>query len=69
MRAFLLILGGLWLAVAIFLSRTGFSIFWPKGVFDPAKAAVIFFRIVVPVLFFGWIAPTALGLWLLWTKK
>ena len=26
-------------------------------------------RLAPPILFFGWIVPTALGIWLVWTKK
>jgi len=60
--------GVLWLGVAIFLGRTSFGITWRKGALDPATVAIIF-RIALPILFFGWIAPTAFGLWLLWTKR
>jgi hypothetical protein len=69
MKAYLFfIIAVLWIAIAVILSRTGFSFFWPKGTLNSATVAMIF-RLEIPVIFFGWIVPIALGLWLLWAKK
>ena len=69
MKAYLfLAIGALWISIAVVLSRTGFSFFWPKGTLNPATVAMIF-RLVLPVIFFGWIVPIMLGLWLMWAKK
>lgn len=65
---FFLAIGALWVSIAIVLNRAGFSVFWRKGMLDPAAVEVIF-RLTVPVLLCGWVGPTALGLWLLWMKK
>jgi hypothetical protein len=65
---FFLAVAALWLTIAIVAGRTGFSVFWPKGAISFASVEVIS-RWMVPLLFFGWLAPTALGLWLLSTKK
>jgi len=63
-----LVLGVVWIAVAIVLRWNTFVITWPKGTVNPATVAMIF-RLALPVIFFGWIVPTVLGLWLLWAKK
>jgi hypothetical protein len=62
----LLAIGGAWLLTAIYVHRVGFSIFW-KGHHDPAHAMRVF-RVVIYVVFRGWIAPVLLGAWLLWKK-
>lgn len=69
MKAYVcLAIGALWLAVAIFLSRTGFGIFVRNGVLSPATLAIVF-RIELPIIFFGWAVPAALGLYLLLKKR
>jgi hypothetical protein len=69
MKAYIcLALGVAWIAVAITLRWNSFAITWPKGTVNPATVAMIF-RLAMPVIFFGWIVPTVLGLWLLWAKK
>jgi hypothetical protein len=69
MKAYLfLVIAASWIAIAIILSRTSFGFSWPKGALNPATVAMIF-RLALPVIFFGWIVPTVLGLWLLWAKK
>jgi hypothetical protein len=69
MKAYIfLVLGVVWIAVAIGLRWNSFVITWPKGTVNPATVAIIF-RLALPVIFFGWIVPTALGLWLLWANK
>ncbi|SPF37970.1 exported hypothetical protein [Candidatus Sulfotelmatobacter kueseliae] len=69
MKAYLfLAFGALWLTLSVLLRRTGYASFWPKGALDPDTVARVF-RVMLPILFFGWIAPTALGLWLLWSKR
>jgi hypothetical protein len=60
--------GVLWLTLSVLLRRTLYSFFWPKGALDPDTVARVF-RVMSPIVFFGWIAPTALGLWLLWSKR
>jgi len=67
MRYFFLVIGALWVTVAIVLRRTGFGIHF-HGTVNPATVTMIF-RLVFPVLFYGWIVPTAIGVWLLWAKK
>jgi hypothetical protein len=60
-------IGALWLiAVAIFVYRGSFNIVW-LGKHDPALAFSLL-RVLIPVLFLGWIAPVLLGSWLLWKK-
>jgi hypothetical protein len=56
---------GAWLALAIVVSMAGFSfgIYWQKGVVSLTTIAIIL-RMALVLLFFGWIAPAALGLWL-----
>jgi hypothetical protein len=69
MKAYLfLIIAALWIAIAVILSRNGFGFSWRKGTLNPATVAIIF-RLALPVIFFGWIVPTVLGLWLLGAKK
>jgi hypothetical protein len=69
MKAYIfLVLGVVWIAVAIVLRWNIFVITWPKGTVNPDTVSIIF-RLALPVIFFGWIVPTALGLWLLWAKK
>jgi hypothetical protein len=63
-----LVIGAWWGAVATVLSRTMFGIHFHRGAVNPATAAMIF-RLGLPVLFYGWIVPTALGVWLVWAKK
>ena len=69
MKAYLfLVIAVLWIAIAVIARRRGYSIFWRKGTASPATVAMIF-RLAPPVIFYGWIVPTLLGLWLLWAKK
>ena len=69
MKAYLLlVIGALWIAIAVVLSRTSFGFYWRKGTLNPATVAMIF-RLALPVIFFGWIVPALLGLCLLWGKK
>jgi hypothetical protein len=69
MKAYLfLAIGVLWIAIAVILNRTGWSFFWRKGAISPATAAMIL-RLAPPIFSFGWIVPTALGLWLLVAKR
>jgi hypothetical protein len=58
--------GAMWLIVAIFLYGKSFGFVW-LGTHDPALALRLA-SMVLPVLFFGWIAPVLLGAWLLWKK-
>jgi hypothetical protein len=69
MKAYIVLaLGVAWIGVAIGLRWNSFVITWPKGSLNPATVATIF-RFVEPVIFLGWLAPTVLGIWLLWAKK
>jgi hypothetical protein len=69
MKAYLfLVIGVLWFIFAIVIRRTGFSFYWPKDALDPATGAMIF-QVMLALLLYGWVGPTALGIWLLWTKK
>jgi hypothetical protein len=61
----LLATGAMWLIVAIVLSITGFGIHL-RGMNTALMAR--WFRLMIPALFLGWIAPVAFGLWLLWRK-
>jgi hypothetical protein len=67
---FFLIIGALWIIIAAFFSlgRFSFGVYWQKGTVNPAIITTIF-RLTPYVVVFGWIVPTALGLWLLWTRK
>lgn len=67
---FLLGLGAIWIIVAILFRFVGlgFIIAWPKRTINPATINT-FFRLTLPLIVFGWIVPTALGLWLLWVKR
>ena len=69
MKAYLFLASGvLWLTLSVLLRRTSYVFLWPKGALDPATVARVF-CVISPILFFGWIAPTTLGLWLLWSKR
>lgn len=69
MKAYLFLATGvLWIIIAAILGRASFGFTFPKGAIDPATAAMIF-RLAVPILFFGWTVPTALGLWFLVAKR
>lgn len=69
MKAYLfLAIGVLWIATAVILQRTGFSVFWPNGALNPDRVDMVF-RLVLPLIFFGWVVPIMLGLWLMWAKK
>jgi len=65
---FLLAVGVIWFAVAIFVCRTGlvFGVYWSRPI-DPAAVAVIF-HVGFSIIFFGWIVPVGLGLRLLRAK-
>jgi hypothetical protein len=63
---YFLILGAVWIGVAGILDRVVFGIHLHG--WSPATAAM-FFRLIPPVLFYGWIVPAALGFWLIWAKK
>jgi len=69
---FFLVLGGIWLVIAIALYRTGFAfgIYWDQGhrMINPAKVVALF-HLMLPLVFFGWLAPLGMGLWLLWARK
>ena len=68
-RAYLFVaFGVLWLTLSVLLRRTMWSVFWQEGAPDPATVARVF-AVMEPILFYGWIVPTALGLWLLWSKR
>jgi hypothetical protein len=69
MKAYIfLVLGVVWIAAAIALRWNSFVVTWPQGAVNPATVAIIF-RLALPIILFGWIVPTVLGLWLLWAKK
>ena len=58
-----------WMAVAFVLGRASlFGIHFHGSPDNPAILALIF-QFSLPVLFYGWIFPTVLGFWLLWTKR
>jgi hypothetical protein len=67
---FCLAIGALWIIMAVLFSfgRFSFGISWPKGTVNPATVATIF-GLTPYLIVFGWIVPTALGLWLLWARK
>ena len=65
---FFLAIGALWITVALLLSGASFGIHWWKGALNPASVGMIL-RLALPVLFYGWTVPIALGFWLLWAKK
>lgn len=67
---FCLAIGALWVIMAVLFSFGDFSfgISWPKGTVNPATITRIF-GLIPHVIVFGWIVPTALGLWLLWARK
>ena len=58
--------GAMWLLVATFLYGKSFGFVW-LGAHDPALALRLA-SMVLPVLFFGSIAPVLFGAWLLWKK-
>jgi len=63
-----LTMAALWMAVGFVLSRILFGIHFHGISESPASAALIF-HFSLPIFFYGWIVPAALGFWLLWTKK
>jgi hypothetical protein len=63
-----LTMAALWIVLSLVLSRIPFGIHFRGNTISPNIAALIF-SLITPVLFYGWIVPTALGFWLLWTKK
>lgn len=67
---FFLVIGALWIIMAILFSlgRFSFAVAWPKGTVNPAMINTIF-RLTLPLIVFGWIIPTAVGLWLLRARK
>jgi hypothetical protein len=74
MKAYLfLATGALWIIVAVLFSFSSFSfsIRWPKGTINPATIATIatILGLTPYVIVFGWIVPSAFGLWLLWARK
>ncbi len=64
-----LAIGTMWLIIAIVLYRTdfGFTVFAWRGNRDPTLTLSLF-RVLLPVLFFGWIALVLFGSWLLRRK-
>ena len=65
MKAYLfLLIGARWIIVSILFSLGKFSflISWPKGSINPATINTVS-RLALPVIVFGWIVPTGLGLW------
>jgi hypothetical protein len=66
---FYLASGTLWIIIAVLYSfgRFSFGITWLKGTVNPATIAAIF-NLIPYIIVFGWIVPTALGLWLMWNR-
>ena len=64
-----LAIGTMWLIIAIVLYRTDFvfAVFAWRGNRDPTLTLSLF-RVLLPVLFFGWIALVLFGSWLLRRK-
>ena len=64
-----LAIGTMWLIIAIVLYRTDFvfAVFGWRGNRDPTLTLSLF-RVLLPVLFFGWVAPVLFGSWLLRRK-
>ena len=69
--SYVLVVAAIWIALAIALRTglvTGIHVHFHKGMVNPDIAWAIL-RFVPSLIFFGWIVPTALGLWLLWARK
>ena len=69
MKAYMfLAFGAIWLVaviVAVVWGSFGISI---MGDHDPARVLALL-RVLIPLFFFGWIAPILFGSWLLWKSK
>jgi hypothetical protein len=62
---FCLAIGALWIIMSVLFSFGEFTFgIWSKRTVNPAAIATIF-RLSPHAIVFGWIVPTALGLWLL----
>jgi hypothetical protein len=62
-----LTIGTIWLMFAILIHTRGFGIYFPRGT-NIALMSWMFVHLLIPGIFFGWIAPVAFALWLLWRK-
>ena len=66
MKAYLLLgIGAVWLMLAVTLHTRGFGIY-VDGV--SRAAAMRLFRLLVPIIFWGWLAPFVVGAFLLRTR-
>jgi hypothetical protein len=61
-----LAIGGLWLGIAILVYRVGLGVYW-VGMNAERVGRII--SSALPAILFGWIAPIAFGVWLLWRRK